>query len=69
MKNAEFVTADAPEQMQKWKDGGLKPDVIFVDPPRRGLTEDLLDAVADMNPTALFMCHATQRQWRAMLST
>ena len=50
VKNAEFVTADAPEQMQKWKDGGLKPDVIFVDPPRRGLTEDLLDAVADMNP-------------------
>lgn len=50
VQNAEFVTADAPEQMQKWKDGGLKPDVIFVDPPRRGLTEELLDAVADMNP-------------------
>ena len=49
--NATFVTADAPEQMQAWQSEGLQPDVIFVDPPRRGLTEDLLDAVIAMQPS------------------
>ncbi|MDR3240957.1 MAG: 23S rRNA (uracil(1939)-C(5))-methyltransferase RlmD [Lactobacillaceae bacterium] len=48
--NADYIAADAPEQMQKWKDAGLKPDVIFVDPPRRGLTEELMDAVVYMQP-------------------
>ncbi|MCM0582551.1 23S rRNA (uracil(1939)-C(5))-methyltransferase RlmD [Weissella diestrammenae] len=48
--NAQYVTADAPEQMQRWKTEGLKPDVIFVDPPRRGLTTELMDAVVDMQP-------------------
>ncbi|MCT8394369.1 23S rRNA (uracil(1939)-C(5))-methyltransferase RlmD [Weissella soli] len=50
IKNAEFVAADAPTQMQAWKDAGLKPDVVFVDPPRRGLTEELMDAVTYMKP-------------------
>jgi len=49
--NATFVTADAPAQMQAWQAEGLQPDVIFVDPPRRGLTEDLLDAVIAMQPS------------------
>lgn len=50
IKNAEFVAADAPAQMQAWKDAGLRPDVVFVDPPRRGLTEELMDAVTYMKP-------------------
>lgn len=48
--NAEFVLADAPEQMAKWADEGLKPNVVFVDPPRKGLTQELIDAVKAMNP-------------------
>lgn len=50
VKNASFVTADAPEQMRKWQQAGIKADVIFVDPPRRGLTNELLDAVAEIRP-------------------
>lgn len=50
IENASFVTADAPEQMQKWKAEGLEPNVIFVDPPRPGLTPELLDAVINMQP-------------------
>ncbi|MDR3190368.1 MAG: 23S rRNA (uracil(1939)-C(5))-methyltransferase RlmD [Lactobacillaceae bacterium] len=50
IENAEFVAADAPLQMQTWKDAGMKPDVVFVDPPRKGLTEELMDAVTYMKP-------------------
>jgi len=48
--NVEFVTADAPEQMVKWAEDGLKPNVVFVDPPRKGLTAELISAVSAMKP-------------------
>ncbi|QEA45805.1 23S rRNA (uracil(1939)-C(5))-methyltransferase RlmD [Leuconostoc citreum] len=48
--NVEFVTADAPEQMTQWAADGLKPDVVFVDPPRKGLTNELISAVSAMQP-------------------
>lgn len=48
--NAIFLLNDAPEQMALWQEQGIKPDVIFVDPPRRGLTKSLIDSVADMAP-------------------
>lgn len=48
--NVEFVTADAPEQMEKWATEGLKPNVVFVDPPRKGLTAELISAVSAMKP-------------------
>ena len=48
--NVEFVLADAPEQMVKWANEGLKPDVVFVDPPRKGLTSELIEAVSTMAP-------------------
>lgn len=50
VENASFITADAPEQMRKWQQSGIKADVIFVDPPRRGLTNELLDAVTEIRP-------------------
>ena len=50
VKNATFITADAPEQMHRWQQEGLHANVIFVDPPRRGLTDELLDAVTEMRP-------------------
>lgn len=36
--------------MPAWKESGLKPDVIVVDPPRKGCDQALLDAMVDMNP-------------------
>ncbi len=50
VKNATFITADAPAQMRKWQQEGVQADVIFVDPPRRGLTDELLDAVTEIKP-------------------
>ena len=32
------------------KDRGLKPDVVVVDPPRKGMYEDAINAVASMGP-------------------
>lgn len=50
VKNATFITADAPAQMHRWQQERLHANVIFVDPPRRGLTNELLDAVTEMRP-------------------
>ncbi|PWF99936.1 23S rRNA (uracil(1939)-C(5))-methyltransferase RlmD [Levilactobacillus bambusae] len=48
--NANFVTAKAEDQMQTWEEAGLKPDVIVVDPPRKGLDESLIEAASHMAP-------------------
>ncbi|SPJ43387.1 Uncharacterized RNA methyltransferase lp_1151 [Leuconostoc carnosum] len=50
VENAEYILADAPEQFKKWQDAQLKPDVVFVDPPRRGLTSELISATVNMAP-------------------
>ncbi|MCT4395647.1 23S rRNA (uracil(1939)-C(5))-methyltransferase RlmD [Periweissella beninensis] len=50
IKNAKFVLGKAEEQMIKWAAEGLKPDVIFLDPPRKGLTPELIEAVGIMKP-------------------
>ena len=36
--------------MTQWAADGLKPDVVFVDPPRKGLTNELISAVSAMQP-------------------
>lgn len=50
IENAHFVVGKAEEQMRKWQEGGLKPDVVVVDPPRKGLDEQFIDAMVEMNP-------------------
>lgn len=50
MTNTEFVVGTAEEVMPKWKEEGLKPDVIVVDPPRKGCDEGLLNAMIEMGP-------------------
>lgn len=53
IKNCKFVTAKAEDQLAKWQQDGLDPDVIVVDPPRKGLDESLIDSVAEMGPKRL----------------
>lgn|SRR5690625_818373 len=48
--NAAFVVGAAEKVMPQWKDNGLQPDVIVVDPPRKGCDERLLQAMIDMEP-------------------
>lgn len=49
--NAEFLCADAAEAAQMLAERGESPDIVVVDPPRKGCSEDLLRTVAErMNP-------------------
>jgi 23S rRNA (uracil1939-C5)-methyltransferase len=49
--NAEFICADAAELAQRVKAEGLRPDVVSIDPPRKGLALDCVAAVASMAPS------------------
>ncbi len=48
--NAEFFCGDAGEIAKKLADEGVRPDVICVDPPRKGLAPGVTDILADMAP-------------------
>lgn len=48
--NAEFVVGAAEKVMPWWTAQGLKPDVIVVDPPRKGCDGAFLQAMIDMEP-------------------
>ena len=50
IKNAEFMCADSGAAAQMLADRGLKPDVVVVDPPRKGMQEEAIQAVAKMSP-------------------
>lgn len=50
MDNAEFVVGEAEKIMPWWTKQGLRPDVIVVDPPRKGCDESLLEAMIAMEP-------------------
>lgn len=48
--NVEFIVGEAEKVMPWWKAQGLQPDVIVVDPPRRGCEIDFLQAMIEMEP-------------------
>ena len=50
LQNAEFICADAKEAAAELARRGLRPDVICVDPPRKGMAEEVIGYIADMAP-------------------
>lgn len=50
ISNAKYVTGKAEEIMPHWAKEGLKTDVVFVDPPRKGLTPEFIDATVKTGP-------------------
>ncbi|WP_245605509.1 23S rRNA (uracil(1939)-C(5))-methyltransferase RlmD [Thermicanus aegyptius] len=48
--NVEFAVGKAEEVMPRWKEEGITPDVIVVDPPRKGCDRSLLDTMIEMKP-------------------
>ena len=50
IKNAEFFCGDAADIAAKLEAEGLRPDVITVDPPRKGLAPEVIASVAAMGP-------------------
>ena len=55
VKNAEFICADAGEAAKKLADEGVTPDVIVLDPPRKGCGADVYAAVEKMMPPRIVM--------------
>lgn len=50
LDNLHFEVGNAEDWMAKWQEEGIRPDVIMVDPPRKGLTESLIESAAKMSP-------------------
>ena len=48
--NAEFFCGDAKDIAAELAKNNLRPDVICVDPPRKGLAPEVVDAVVSMQP-------------------
>ncbi|WP_425309037.1 23S rRNA (uracil(1939)-C(5))-methyltransferase RlmD [Fictibacillus nanhaiensis] len=48
--NAEFAVGKSEEVIPEWKKQGITPDVIVVDPPRKGCDEELLKTIIEMKP-------------------
>lgn len=48
--NAQFAVGLSEEVIPRWKREGIVPDVIVVDPPRKGCDAALLDTIIQMRP-------------------
>lgn len=48
--NVTYVCNTAEKAMASWLKEGIKPDVIIVDPPRKGLTESFIQSSVSMSP-------------------
>lgn len=53
--NAEFFCADAGECASRLESSGERPDVIILDPPRKGCDDNTLTACAKMQPKRIVM--------------
>ena len=50
IENAEFFCGDAGQAALELEKQGIRPDVITVDPPRKGLNADTIEALSRMAP-------------------
>lgn len=50
IENVTYVCDSAESAMKKWVTAGIKPTVIFVDPPRKGLTDSFIRTSASVEP-------------------
>lgn len=48
--NAEFMCGDAAVELPKLLSGGVRPDVVVVDPPRAGCEQKVLAAICEVQP-------------------
>ena len=50
ISNAEFFCGDAGKAALELESRGIRPDVVVVDPPRKGLNADTIEALSRMQP-------------------
>ncbi|MBQ2973641.1 MAG: 23S rRNA (uracil(1939)-C(5))-methyltransferase RlmD [Clostridia bacterium] len=50
IKNARFICGDAAQAAEMLKKEGAKPDVIILDPPRKGCSPEMVRSATEFNP-------------------
>ena len=51
IKNAEFFVGDVEEKLPNFiKENNIKPDVVFIDPPRKGCDKTALETLLQITP-------------------
>ena len=59
-----FECGDAADLAAQLEKEGIRPHVVVVDPPRKGLAGDVVDTIARMGPDRGWcMSPATRRLW------
>ncbi len=53
--NTEFICSDCTQAVQNLKDRKIKPDVIIVDPPRKGCDLEVIETIANLSPKRVVM--------------
>ncbi len=53
LTNTEFICADAAQAAAELARRGLQPDVISVDPPRKGMSEEVIGHIISMQPNRI----------------
>ena len=53
IENAEFICADAGEAAKELAKRGIRPDAVVVDPPRKGLSPEVIETVSQMSPSRI----------------
>ena len=51
--NAEFYCGDCPKVVKELIEDGYSPEVVVVDPPRKGCDEDMLSLINTISPKRL----------------
>ena len=63
VQNAEFFCGDAGQAALSLREQGLTPDVVVVDPPRKGLSPDVIQALTQMSPRKLVYISCEPATW------
>ncbi len=50
IENVEFFALDAKDGAKRLNDMQVQPDVVIVDPPRKGCSKETMDAIFEMSP-------------------
>ena len=50
VENVSFFCGDAGDAAQKFAKEGIRPQVVCVDPPRKGLAPQVIDTIAELSP-------------------
>lgn len=51
--NAEFICGDSYDAIRVLESRSIKPDVVILDPPRKGCQRELFDVIEKMNPNRI----------------